>query len=134
MPPARLDDLGGRFVRLTTYRRDGTPVPTPMWFVADGDGVWLWTRLESGKVRRLRNNADVTVAPCDSKGEVTGSARSGTAKLAGPTEPSAERLFDEKYGLPLKLWRRAHALIRRLGRGHEWVYVRVELTEAFGAS
>lgn len=65
------------YVRLTTFRRNGTPVPTPVWVVADrsalggrdGD-LLVITGAEAGKVKRLRHNGRVLLVPCDRRGKV----------------------------------------------------------------
>jgi hypothetical protein len=51
-----IDDVAGeRFVSLTTFRRDGTPVATPVWIARDGDALVVTTPADSGKVKRLRS-------------------------------------------------------------------------------
>jgi len=63
---------GEKYVSVTTYRRSGAGVPTALWFAMDGDALVVWTPTASGKVKRLRNRADVTVAPCTFRGATTG--------------------------------------------------------------
>jgi uncharacterized protein len=64
-----------RYVSLTTFRRSGEPVPTPVWFVPQPDGTLLvYTGATSGKVKRLRREKRCTVAPCDARGRVHGDA------------------------------------------------------------
>ena len=67
------------YVSLTTFRRTGVPVATPVWAAPDGDALVVWTRADSGKVKRLRHTARVTVAPCDVRGRVRGPAVEGVA-------------------------------------------------------
>ena len=71
------------YVLLTTYRKDGTPVATPVWAVARDDKLYVWTVADSWKVKRIRNNAAVTVQPCDVRGGTRPDAPtvSGTARL-----------------------------------------------------
>ncbi|MFJ8016936.1 PPOX class F420-dependent oxidoreductase [Streptomyces sp. NPDC096339] len=86
---ATLDELNrGRYVSLTTFRKDGTPVATPVWAVADANAgeLYVWTRTDTWKVKRIRNNARVTVAPCDVKGRVAEGA---------PVAEGEARLLDE---------------------------------------
>ncbi len=59
-----------KYVSLTTYRRDGTPVATPVWIVQHDDGWACTTGSTSGKVKRLRHTSQVEVAPCDARGRV----------------------------------------------------------------
>ena len=62
-----------RYVSLTTFRRDGTPVPTPVWFAPLADGrLAVVTEAHSGKRKRLRNDPRCTVAACDVRGRVHG--------------------------------------------------------------
>jgi len=64
----------GRYLLLTTYRRGGEPVPTPVWFVTDGPRLLVSTGPSTGKVRRIRANPSVLVAPCTLRGRPTGDA------------------------------------------------------------
>ncbi|KJY24087.1 pyridoxamine 5'-phosphate oxidase [Streptomyces sp. NRRL S-444] len=82
-----LDELDrGKYVSLTTFRKDGTPVATPVWAVADGGELYVWTRTDSWKVKRIRNNGRVTVSPCDVRGRVAQGA---------PVLEGEARLLDE---------------------------------------
>ncbi|MFC3500153.1 PPOX class F420-dependent oxidoreductase [Micromonospora krabiensis] len=74
-----------RYATVTTYRRDGRPVPTPVGLVADGDELFVLTQRDSGKVKRIRNNAEVTVTPCDMSGRIA---------VGAPTVPGRARLLD----------------------------------------
>jgi len=57
------DPLGDhRYLSLGTFRRDGTLVPTPVWFAADGEHLWAFTLRETGKVKRQRNSSRSRVA------------------------------------------------------------------------
>lgn len=79
-----LEELGkARYVSLTTFRKDGTPVATPVWAVADGAELYVWTRSDAWKVKRIRNNGRVTVTACDVRGRVAEGApvREGEARL-----------------------------------------------------
>lgn len=72
-----------KYVSLTTYRRNGTAVATPVWHVTDGAELIIITEARSGKVKRIRNNGDVMVTVCDLRGNVAPGAPSvaGTARL-----------------------------------------------------
>ncbi len=64
-PPPDLDAMfPGRFLSVTTFKRDGTGVATPVWFVSDGDRLFAFTDLHSAKIRRIRHNPHVLVASC----------------------------------------------------------------------
>ncbi|WP_369254155.1 PPOX class F420-dependent oxidoreductase [Geodermatophilus amargosae] len=67
------------YVSLTTFRRTGVPVATPVWAAPDGDSLVVWARADSGKVERLRHTARVSVSPCEVRGRVRGPAVEATA-------------------------------------------------------
>ncbi|WP_239133440.1 PPOX class F420-dependent oxidoreductase [Rugosimonospora africana] len=68
-----LEGLSGqRYISLTTYRRDGTAVATPVWLVRDGDRLAVWTNQAAGKVKRIRREPSVTVAACTVRGRLLG--------------------------------------------------------------
>jgi PPOX class probable F420-dependent enzyme len=70
-PAAGLDELfPGRFLSVTSFKRDGTPVATPLWFGTDGSRLFALTDLHSAKVRRIRRNPHVLVAPCRVNGKL----------------------------------------------------------------
>lgn len=104
-----LDALGtGKYLLLTTLRRDGTPVATPVWLVPDADSLLVITQADSGKVRRIRNNPAVTVASCDARGRSAGPASDAVAELLdGAGTDRARSLIAHRYGLlgRLFMWR-----------------------------
>ncbi|GAB2579444.1 hypothetical protein Aab01nite_55260 [Paractinoplanes abujensis] len=82
-----LEQLGSeKYVSLTTYRKDGTPVPTAVWVLPAGAGVAIWTVTGTWKVKRVRNNPKVTVAACDVRGNVRGEAVEGRARIGDAAE------------------------------------------------
>ncbi|MYW67078.1 PPOX class F420-dependent oxidoreductase [Streptomyces sp. SID8379] len=89
------------YISLTTYRKDGTPVATPVWQVARGEGeLVVVTPADSWKVKRIRRNGAVTVAVCTVRGHVAPDAAvlPGTARLldeAGTAD--AQKLLAKKY-------------------------------------
>jgi PPOX class probable F420-dependent enzyme len=94
-----LTALGSEWaVRLTTYRRDGTPVSTPVNVAVDGDRVYFRTYEQAGKFKRLRNNPNVEVAPSTFRGEATGPALPARVRLlTGAEDARAAKLIDEKH-------------------------------------
>ena len=93
-----------RYVSLTTFRRTGEPVATPVWAASDGGTLVVWTRAYSGKVKRLRHTSRVTVAPCDVRGRVEGPAVEATAQLLDRAEwPAAQRALARRYGWQWRL-------------------------------
>ncbi len=99
--PADLDSLGaGKYLLVTTFRKDGRTVPTPVWMVRDGDALAVWTVADSGKVKRIRNRGDVLLAPCDVRGNRRGEDVPGFAEIVAPEESERYReLICRKYGL-----------------------------------
>jgi uncharacterized protein len=67
-------DIAGKYLSLTTYRRDGSPVSTPVWFVEDEGRLFVTTAADSYKAKRLRHNSAAMVAPCTARGVATGDA------------------------------------------------------------
>jgi uncharacterized protein len=85
---------------LVTYRRDGTPVPTPVW-AAESDGrLYVRTERTAGKVKRLRNDPRLLVAPCTVRGRPLGAPFEATARILPPAEEHVgERALATRYGL-----------------------------------
>jgi PPOX class probable F420-dependent enzyme len=96
-----LDEIGrGRYVSLTTYRKDGTPVATPVWHVVNGDELFIVSDADAWKVKRIRHNSHVTVTVCGIRGKVAPGAPSaeGTARLLDETGTQSGRtLLARKY-------------------------------------
>ena len=104
-----------RYVSLTTFRRSGDPVATPVWAAPEGSGLVVWTRADSGKVKRLRHTARVTVAPCDVRGRLLGPAVDATAGFVDPPDrPAALTALTRRYGWQFRLVRRPSQLWGRL--------------------
>ena len=105
------------YVSLTTFRRSGDPVATPVWAAPDGDDLVVWTRADSGKVKRLRHTARVTVAPCDIRGRVTGPAVQATAVLSEPHQwRQARAALARRYGWQWRVSYASSRLWQRLAR------------------
>jgi PPOX class probable F420-dependent enzyme len=105
------------YVSLTTFRRTGGPVSTPVWAAPDGDSLVVWTRTDSGKVKRLRHTSRVTVAPCDFRGRVEGPAVDGVAEFASRGEwPVALGALRRAYGFRFQLGYVTSRVLQRLSR------------------
>ena len=71
---SRLDQfIDQKYLSLETYRKDKTPVKTPVWFVIDNDQLYITTKETTGKVKRLRNNQNARIAVCSMKGDIKSS-------------------------------------------------------------
>jgi PPOX class probable F420-dependent enzyme len=116
-----------RFILLTTYRRTGVPVPTPVWFAPSPQGLYVVTHATSGKLKRIRATPAMVVAPCRSRGQPTGPERAATAiVVSGGERRQAARAISRRYlFVPSALieWE-----MRRRGGGRPAVYL--ELTVA----
>lgn len=101
MDEASLDKLGsGKFLLITSYRKNGTGVATPVWVVRDGEALGAWTPADSWKVKRIRNRADVLVGPCDARGNPTGDQIPATAEVLDAAGTAHYRqLIARKYGI-----------------------------------
>jgi PPOX class probable F420-dependent enzyme len=89
-----------QYVSLTTFRRDGTPVATPVWHVVDGDELVVISEADAWKVKRIRNNDRVVVTVCDLRGRIKPGAATaeGTARLLDDAGTAAGRkLLARKY-------------------------------------
>ncbi|MGW0035062.1 PPOX class F420-dependent oxidoreductase [Streptomyces sp. NPDC003314] len=90
----------GKYLLLTTFRRDGRAVPTPVWVMRDGRTLAVWSAADAGKVKRIRNDGRVTVGPCDWRGRPLGVSTPGFAEVLTP-DASAHFtvLMKREYGL-----------------------------------
>jgi PPOX class probable F420-dependent enzyme len=113
-------------VLLTTYRKNGRPVPTPVSIAVDGDRAVVRSFEKAGKTRRLRNVASVAVAPCSWRGTPTGPAIRATARiLDGGESRRAAFLLRRKYPL---LHGFVVPLVHRVGRSRTGRTVHFELS------
>ncbi len=93
-----------KYISLETYRKNDQPVRTPVWFVIKNDLIYVVTRDQTGKVKRLRNNLQVKIATCTIRGKVTGKWISGTAKILTDEETQdAVKWRDKKYGFMARI-------------------------------
>ncbi|GAA4548619.1 PPOX class F420-dependent oxidoreductase [Amycolatopsis samaneae] len=90
-----------KYVVVTTFRRDGRAVPTPVWAAGLGGELVLWSEREAGKVKRVRAGGRVTVQACDFRGARThGAVVDGRARLLGDEDTERTRAaIARKYGL-----------------------------------
>jgi uncharacterized protein len=97
---------GHKYCLLVTYKRSGDPVPTPVWFALDGEGrAVIRTEADCPKVRRIRANAHVRLAPATARGKPVGPLAEGTAReLDAADHARAEATLQSQYGLGRKLY------------------------------
>jgi uncharacterized protein len=91
---------GQKYISLITFRKSGAAVATPVWFGEQNGKLYVMTRSDSGKYKRIRNNARVLIAPCTVRGKVTGPEFAATARIL-PAEdwPRARKTIEKKYWL-----------------------------------
>ncbi|HEX6562175.1 MAG TPA: PPOX class F420-dependent oxidoreductase [Nitrososphaera sp.] len=95
---------GKQCINLETYRKTGQPVATPVWFTIDGNRLFVVTKSDTGKVKRLRNNEAVRVMPCGMRGEPKGEWVGAKARFATPEETeTALKQRSKKYGFKAKI-------------------------------
>lgn len=90
--------FSGKYISLTSFNRSGVGVATPVWFVAEDGRLLVQTDRESFKVKRIRRNPQVTIAPCNASGRPHGPAVSATAEILPDEELEHVRaLVARKY-------------------------------------
>jgi PPOX class probable F420-dependent enzyme len=110
--PAPIQDQ--KYISLTTFRKNGVSVATPVWFGEEDGKLYVMTRSDMGKTQRIRNNPQVRVAPCTIRGKITGPEFPSTARILPPEEHArARQTINRKYWmarLPL-IWARTDTYI-----------------------
>lgn len=98
--------INQNYLNLETFRKNGLGVRTPVWFVQDGDKLFVRTFACSGKVKRIRNNNQVNIAPCKMDGALLGDWVPGFAREVKEDEVDrkVDKLLDKKYGLLKKIF------------------------------
>jgi len=94
-----------RYLSLATFRRNGRAVETPVWFAARDGKLYVFTDGTSGKVKRLRANPRIRVAPCDARGKLKGEWGEGTCRCVDEpaTVQAAYRVLRAKYGMQMRI-------------------------------
>jgi uncharacterized protein len=98
---------GTRYLNLETFRKTGVGVRTPVWFAQDISRTaptmtvfYIYSETDAGKVKRIRNNPKVRVAPCTMRGDVRGVWIDGRARICMDDDAvHGQQLLKQKYGL-----------------------------------
>ena len=91
---------GQNYISLVTFRKSGAAIPTPIWFAEENDKIYVMTRSDSGKYKRIRNKPEVRVAPCSIRGKITGPEFEARARILPPEDwPRARKTIQKKYWL-----------------------------------
>ena len=95
------------FLSLETYRKNSETIKSPMWFAQDNDALYLWTMADTSKVKRIRNNPHVNIAPCKRMGEVTGEWMTAHATIDDSpiVVAQVEAMLLKKVGLFFRIFR-----------------------------
>ena len=103
------------FLSLETFRKNGIGVKTPIWFAQEGDTSYLWTVGDPGKIKRIRNNPRVNIAPCKRFGEVTGEWVAAQASVddSAASVRHVESLLSQKLGF-------GYAVFRLIDQVRDW--------------
>jgi len=129
MPTSTTLALGASdFIQLTTFRRTGEGVPTPVWVVPDGDTLAVFTPAGTGKLKRIRHTPRVTVAECSRRGRVDDDVVPVEAHATATADPAevdrVTRLLAGKYGLQFKIAMLAERVFARGERRREVIHIR----------
>ncbi len=110
------------YLNLETFRKNGTGVKTPVWFVQDGDVIYVRTIANSGKIKRIHNTSLVNIAPCAMDGALLGEWQPATAREIKDANANqkVDRLLDAKYGLMKKVFAVASTL-----QGHQYTVLEI---------
>ncbi len=123
---AGLDSLQGNHLLLTTFRKNGQAVPTPVWYGREGHHLYVFTLTKAGKVKRIRNNPHVQIAACTGIGRVTGPTMEARARILPRAEERiARRALRRKYPVAFRFSEIfANGLLRR-----KWSFLEITLEE-----
>lgn len=113
-------------INLTTFRKSGDAVPTPVWYVVLDGKLYVRTEAGSGKVKRIRNNGRVELAPSTVRGKTIGPTIEAKARVLGPGEENLAEKAIELLGRKYK----TTPIVNLLTRGHERAVLEIEPVEA----
>jgi PPOX class probable F420-dependent enzyme len=105
---------GQKYISLTTFRKNGAGVATPVWFGEEDGALYVMTRSDMGKMKRIRNNPQVKVAACTMRGKVTGPELAAKARVLPPEEHArARQAINRKYWMArlTQRWSTADAFV-----------------------
>ena len=110
-----------KYISLETFKRNGQGVKTPVWFVLHANALYVYTKADSWKVKRIRNNPRVRVAVCTVRGAIKGPWLDATASLVeGDERLAADTLLDRKYFL-----KKVFNVLTRINR-HKRAMIKIE--------
>lgn len=123
-PDAVAELQNEQYISLTTFRKNGNDVATPVWFVETDGHFCVKTQADSWKVKRIRNNSHVVFAACNARGVIDGKTLKGMAEIHTADSPIGKQIdkaLTKKYGL----FKRGFDLVGFISRAD---YVFIEIT------
>jgi PPOX class probable F420-dependent enzyme len=109
-----------KYLNLETYRKIGTPVVTPVWFAEAHGTLYIYSLADAGKVKRIRQNSKIRIAPCDAHGHPKGAWLEAKARLLDARGATlGHTLLNQKYG-----W------VKRIGDAFSWLRQRQRIVIA----
>jgi uncharacterized protein len=88
-----------KYLNMETYRKTGKPVATPVWFAEENGTLYIYSLANAGKVKRIRNNPQVRIVPCDVRGNPKGEWVEVKARILDERGAAlGHRLLNQKYG------------------------------------
>ena len=117
-PATAVPVFRGRYLSITSYKRDGRGVSTPVWFVARDGRLLVETDAASGKIKRIRRNPQIQVAACTASGRPRGKQVPAVAEILPDSEiATVERLIADKYRFDMIIFRPLRFVQARLHMG-----------------
>lgn len=114
---------GHSYANLTTFRKNGKAVSTPVWFASKDEKLYIMTTVHTGKVKRIRNNPQVTLEPATGRGKSLGPAAGGTARILPHGEDMiAKQALASKYGWQVALF---NLMLRLRGKMRDQVHLEI---------
>lgn len=115
-----------KYMNIETFRKSGIGVRTPVWFVQEGDVLYARTIADSGKVKRIRNNGRINIAPCKMDGALLGEWIPAFAQEVSDPEVDlkVDKLLDKKYGLIKKMFS-----LRGNSSGQKYTIIKMKVSE-----
>ncbi len=104
MPDTAAQFARAKYLNLESFRKSGAGVRTPVWFAEEAGPAtvfYVYSEADAGKVKRIRNNPKVRIAPCNFRGSLRGAWIEGRARICGADEAAhGQQQLRKKYGLP----------------------------------
>jgi PPOX class probable F420-dependent enzyme len=113
---------GQKYICLTTFRKSGAGISTPVWFGEDNGKLYVMTRSDSGKYKRLRNNPQAQVSPCTMRGKIKGPQFPATVRILTAQEwPHAKQTIHRKHWLARVpfLWSKNNVYLEIVARDNQ---------------